>query len=97
MTAVVSVTTSHTHRDHSPCGIASRPVATNSGTTWRVRYPRFTSSTKWVAQVADKPSFRDGGWSVGFARQGDAFSFGVASFDEVRDLGCVTCAPATGC
>lgn len=77
--------------------IGSRPVATNSGTTWLVRYPNYSSASKWVAQVADKPDMRQGGWSVGFARDGAAFQFGVASFDEVSDLGAVTRSPATTC
>ncbi|MFN8127588.1 MAG: hypothetical protein U0R28_02180 [Candidatus Nanopelagicales bacterium] len=77
--------------------IGSRPVATNSGTTWLVRYPQYTSASKWVTQVADKPDRAQGGWSVGFARDGDAFQFGIASFDQVTSLGSVTRSAATGC
>ncbi len=74
--------------------IGSSPAALGSGTTWVVRYPKFSSASKWVAQVAEFKDRTKGGWSVGFARNGDAFEFGIASFDEVSDLGPVTRAPA---
>ena len=78
--------------------IGSRPVAVNSGTTWVVRYPKFSSASKWVTQVAEFKDRNKGGWSVGFARNGDSFEFGIASFDEVSDLGPVSRAPAgTAC
>lgn len=78
--------------------IGSRPVAVSSGTTWVVRYPRFSSASKWVAQVAEYKDRNKGGWSVGFARSAETFEFGIASFDEVNELGPVSRAPAgTAC
>jgi hypothetical protein len=72
----------------------SRPVAISSGSTWFVRFPQFTSTSAWVTQVAENKDRRQGGWSVGVARQGDAFQVGIASFEDVSSLGPVTRAPA---
>jgi hypothetical protein len=72
----------------------ARPVGISTGTTWYVRYPQFTSATKWVTQVAEYKDRNRGGWSVGVARDGDSFQVGIASFDTVTDLGAVTRTPA---
>jgi hypothetical protein len=72
----------------------ARPVGISTGTAWYVRYPQFTSATKWVTQVAEYKDRNRGGWSVGVARDGDAFQVGIASFDTVTDLGAVTRTPA---
>ncbi|MEI2784236.1 MAG: hypothetical protein V9E82_00805 [Candidatus Nanopelagicales bacterium] len=55
-----------------------------------MRAVNFSSATKWVTQVAENADRRAGGWSIGMARDGGAFQIGIASFDEVTDLGPVT-------
>lgn len=68
----------------------SRPVAISEGDSWFVRYPQFSSSTKWVTQVAEYKDRAKGGWGIGLARDGEAFQIGIASFYEVSSLGPVT-------
>ena len=84
---LMSVTLCEDGRWQSMAG--SRPVAISAGTTWVVRSVNFSSATKWVTQVAENAD-RAGGWSIGMARDGGAFQIGIASFDEVTDLGPVT-------
>ncbi len=84
----VSVTLCADGRWQSKTG--SRPVAISTGTTWLVRSLRYSNGTQWVTQVAENADRRAGGWSIGMARAGDAFQVGIASFDEVSDLGPVT-------
>jgi len=85
---LVSVTLCEDGRWQGRAG--SRPVAISAGTTWVVRSVNFSSATKWVTQVAENADRRAGGWSIGMARDGGAFQIGIASFDEVTDLGPVT-------
>ncbi len=84
----VSVTLCADGRWQSRTG--SRPVGISEGTTWVVRALKFSNATKWVTQVAENADRRAGGWSIGVAREADAFQIGIASFDEVSDLGPVT-------
>lgn len=84
----VSVTLCDDGRWESRSG--SRPVGISEGTTWVVRALAFSNATKWVTQVAENADRRAGGWSIGMAREADAFQIGIASFDEVTDLGPVT-------
>lgn len=70
--------------------IGDRSGGTASGTQWYIRNLAYENSKNWVTQVGANRNREDGGWSVGLARQGDAFQFGIASFDGVTHLGPVT-------
>ena len=84
----VSVTLCDNGKWHSRTGYT--PVALSTGDSWYVLNPDYTSATKWVAQVSENKDPRQGGWTTGFARAGDAFQIGTASFDTVTSLGPVT-------
>lgn len=73
--------------------IGDRSEGTASGTQWYIRSLTYKNSRNWVTQVGANRNREDGGWRVGFARQGDAFQFGIASFDSVTHLGPVTRSP----
>ncbi len=84
----ISVTLCENGKRQSRTG--SGPVAISTGDSWLVRYPQFSSATKWVTQVAEYKDRNRGGWSIGLAREGDAFQIGISSFDTVNSLGPVT-------